>query len=155
MFAAGDAVYPFRIQSLSRPFRVALLCEAIVAREEREKLGVNSTGLPFNAKQAVERAEDGLSNPTVNAGAIAATSLAPGERAEGKWPLIVEGFSRFAGRPLAVDGAVYPSERATNQRNLAIAKLLAEQGGIWFDPAISTDLYTRQCSLTVTTHDPR
>jgi glutaminase len=42
---------------------------------------------------------------------------------------------------------------ATNRRNLGIANLLEEQGGIWFDPEASTDLYTRQCALSVTTHD--
>jgi glutaminase len=79
---------------------------------------VNSTGLPFNSVQAVERAEDGLSNPMVNAGAIAATSLAPGNTVEAKWAFIQEGFSRFAGRPLELDQEVYASEVATNRRNL-------------------------------------
>jgi glutaminase len=153
LFEAGDAKHAFSIQSLSKPFLYALICEAIGEREAREKLGVNSTGLPFNSVQAVERAEDGLSNPMVNAGAIAATSLAPGESIEAKWTFIAAGFSRFAGRPLAVDEAVYASELATNRRNLGIANLLEEQGGIWFDPEASTDLYTRQCSLSVTTHD--
>jgi glutaminase len=114
---------------------------------------VNSTGLPFNSVQAVERAEDGLSNPMVNAGAIAATSLAPGDTVEAKWTFIQEGFSRFAGRPLALDEEVYASEVATNRRNLGIATLLEEQEGIWFDPEATTDLYTRQCALSVTTHD--
>jgi glutaminase len=153
MFAAGETRHAFSIQSLSKPFLYALICEAIGERQAREKLGVNSTGLPFNSVQAVERADDGLSNPMVNAGAIAATSLAPGESAEEKWAFIAEGFSRFAGRPLAVDEQVYASELATNHRNLGIANLLEEQGGIWFDPEASTDLYTRQCSLSVTTHD--
>jgi glutaminase len=114
---------------------------------------VNSTGLPFNSVQAVERAEDGLSNPMVNAGAIAATSLAPGDTVEAKWTFIQEGFSRFAGRPLALDEKVYASEVATNRRNLGIATLLQEQEGIWFDPEATIDLYTRQCALSVTAHD--
>jgi glutaminase len=153
VFEAGEVGQTFSIQSLSKPFLFALICEAIGEREAREKLGVNSTGLPFNSVQAVERAEDGLSNPMVNAGAIAATSLAPGASAEEKWAFIEGGFSRFAGRPLRVDGEVYASEVATNRRNLGIANLLEEQGGIWFDPEASTDLYTRQCALSVTTHD--
>lgn len=153
LFAVGEVAQPFSIQSLSKPFLFALICQAIGEREVREKLGVNSTGLPFNSVQAVERAEDGLSNPMVNAGAIAATSLAPGATAEAKWAFIQEGFSRFAGRPLDVDGEVYASEVATNRRNLGIANLLEEQGGIWFDPEASTDLYTRQCALCVTTRD--
>jgi glutaminase len=153
VFEAGVVGQSFSIQSLSKPFLYALICEAIGEREARDKLGVNSTGLPFNSVQAVERAEDGLSNPMVNAGAIAATSLVPGESTEAKWAFIAAGFSRFAGRPLAVDEGVYASELATNRRNLGIANLLEEQGGIWFDPEASTDLYTRQCALSVTTHD--
>jgi glutaminase len=54
---------------------------------------------------------------------------------------------------LALDEEVYASEVATNRRNLGIATLLEEQEGIWFDPEATTDLYTRQCALSVTTHD--
>ncbi len=153
LFEAGESALPFSIQSLSKPFLYALICQAVGERVVRERLGVNSTGLPFNSVQAVERADDGLSNPMVNAGAIAATSLAPGDTAAAKWAFIQEGFSRFAGRPLVVDEEVYASEVATNRRNLGIANLLEEQGGIWFDPEATTDLYTRQCALSVTTHD--
>lgn len=153
LFVAGDTMVPFSIQSVSKPFLYALICQAIGEREAREKLGVNSTGLPFNSVRAVERADDGLSNPMVNAGAIAATSLVPGDSAEAKWAFIQEGFSRFAGRSLQLDEEVYASEVATNRRNLGIAHLLEEQRCIWFDPEATTDLYTRQCALSVTTHD--
>ncbi|MFM9047232.1 MAG: glutaminase A [Cyanobium sp.] len=153
LFEAGEATHPFSIQSISKRLLYALICQGIGEREAREKLGVNSTGLPFNSVQAVERADDGLSNPMVNAGAIAATSLAPGDTPEAKWTFIEEGFSRFAGRPLVLDQEVYASEVATNRRNLGIANLLEEQGCIWFDPEATTDLYTRQCALSVTTHD--
>jgi glutaminase len=150
---AGQSAEPFSIQSLSKPFLHALICHALGERVVREKLGVNSTGLPFHSVHAVERAEDGLSNPMVNAGAIAATSLVPGDDADAKWAFIQAGLSRFAGRPLVVDEAVLASERATNRRNLGLANLLEEQGCIWFEPETTIDLYTRQCSLSVTTHD--
>jgi len=153
LFEAGDTGVAFSIQSLSKPFLYALICQAIGERLAREKLGVNSTGLPFNAVQAVERADDGLSNPMVNAGAIAATSLAPGDSSDAKWAFIQEGFSRFAARPLAIDEAVHASELATNRRNLGLANLLEEQGCIWFDPEATAELYTRQCALSVTTRD--
>jgi glutaminase len=153
LFEAGDSRQPFSIQSLSKPFLFALICQAIGEEEAREKLGVNSTGLPFNSVLAVERAEDGLSNPMVNAGAIAATSLAPGDTMDAKWTFIAEGFSRFAGRSLALDEAVYASELASNRRNVGIANLLEEQERIWWDPEAATDLYTRQCALSVTARD--
>jgi len=153
VFEAGESTQPFTIQSLSKPFLFALLCQAIGEDVARDRLGVNSTGLPFNSVLAVERSGEGLSNPMVNAGAIAATSLVPGDTAEAKWWFIEEGFSRFAGRPLQIDQEVYASEIATNRRNLGIATLLEEQQRIWFDPDAATDLYTRQCALQVTARD--
>jgi len=152
-FAAGDTEFAFTIQSISKPFIFGLICQAIGEDEARDRLGVNSTGLPFNSVIAVERAVDGLSNPMVNAGAIAATSLAPGSTAEAKWQFIVEGLSRFAGHALEVDQDVYRSEAAANQRNTGIASLLQSYDRIYFDPVQATDIYTRQCALKVTARE--
>jgi glutaminase len=152
-FNAGDWAAPFSIQSLSKPFLFALVCEAIGEQLARDALGVNSTGLPFNSVLAVERTVEGLSNPMVNAGAIAATSLVPGEDAAAQWRFIEEGLSRFAGRRLVVDEEVYHSEQATNAGNEGIASLLRTHQQLWSDPATAIDLYTRQCSLLVTAQD--
>ena len=153
LFEAGEARESFSIQSISKPFLFALVCQAIGEEEAREKLGVNSTGLPFNSVLAVERSGEGLSNPMVNAGAIAATSLAPGASSEEKWAFIQDGFSRFAGRPLEIDERVFESELATNRRNAGLATLLSDHDRIWWDPDEATELYTRQCSLSVTAAD--
>lgn len=153
LYAVGDSDHPFSIQSVSKPFMFALVCQAIGEEAARDRLGVNSTGLPFNSVIAVERSADGLTNPMVNAGAIATTSLARGESAEAKWSFILDGFSRFAGRRLDMDEAVYRSEAATNQSNLDVAALLAGYQRIYFDPIEATDLYTRQCALNVTARD--
>lgn len=151
--AAGDADHPCTIQSVSKPFVFALVCQAIGEDEAKEKLGVNSTGLPFNSVIAIERTGDGSTNPMVNSGAIAATSLAPGATAEAKWKFVQEGLSRFAGRSLKLNQEVYESEAATNQRNQGIAKMLGAHQRIYFDPLEATDVYTRQCSLEVTARD--
>lgn len=150
---AGDTQWEFSIQSVSKPFVFALICQAIGEDAAREKLGVNSTGLPFNSVVAIERAEGGTTNPMVNAGAIAASSLAPGETAEEKWQFLIEGLSAFAGRPLTLNEAVYVSEAASNQRNKGIANLLQSYERIYFDPFEATDIYTRQCALNVTARD--
>ena len=44
----------FTIQSISKAFVFALVLEAIGADEARRRLGVNSTGLPFNSVMAIE-----------------------------------------------------------------------------------------------------
>ena len=153
IFAAGDADYEFSIQSVSKPFVFALICQVIGEDKAREKLGANSTGLPFNSVVGIERSSDGTTNPMVNAGAIAATSLAPGATADEKWRFIRDGLSQFAGRNLALNREVYESEAAANQRNQAIASLLQGYDRIYFDPLQATDIYTKQCALNVTAKD--
>jgi glutaminase len=151
--AIGDARHPFSIQSVSKPFVFALVCEAIGPQEARARLGVNATGLPFNSVMAVELNDSRTMNPMVNAGAIATTSLVPGATADEKWAHVLDGLSRFAGRRLELDEDVYASERATNLRNRGIAHLLDSYGRVSFDPDEATEVYTRQCSLRVTAED--
>ena len=153
VYSAGDAAVPFTIMSVSKPFVFALVCQAIGAEQARQKLGVNSTGLPFNSIMAVELSADRVTNPMVNSGAIATTSLVPGETAEAKWRFIHEGLSRFAGRELNVNEEVYASASATNHRNQTIARLLESYGRLYFEPLATVDLYTKQCSLDVTAMD--
>lgn len=153
IFEAGDTEYEFSIQSVSKPFVFALICQAIGEDAARQKLGVNSTGLPFNSVIAIERMTDGATNPMVNAGAIAAASLAPGETEAEKWDFLRHGLSRFAGRELTLNQEVYESEAATNQRNAGIANLLQAYDRIYFDPFKATDIYTKQCALNVNAHD--
>ena len=149
----GDSTHAFTIQSVAKPFLFALVCEALGHREVRHRLGVNATGLPFDSVMAVELATEGLTNPMVNSGAIATTSLAPGRTAGLKWRFLREGMSKFAGRQLELDEEVLESERATNKRNEAMARLLVGHGRIYFDPDDSTDIYTRLGCLLVTAED--
>jgi glutaminase len=152
-FEIGDVDTPFSIQSVSKPFVFALVCEAIGYGEARRHLGVNSTGFPFDSLMAVELNAERTMNPLVNAGAMATTSLVPGDTADAKWERLRTGLSRFAGRELSVNDEVYASESATNLRNQGIAHLLQSYGRLYFDPDATTDVYTRQCSLEVTVHD--
>ena len=149
----GDTRTAFSIQSISKAFVYALVCEGIGHREVRELVGVDNTGLPFNSVMAIELAGGHPRNPMVNAGAIATTALMPGATPERKWQLVVEGLSRFAGRQLEIDDEVYSSESDTNDRNRAIARLLYSYGRMRADPVETVDVYTKQCSLLVDARD--
>ena len=151
--AIGDTDYEFAIMSVSKPFVFALVCQEIGPTKARETLGANSTGLPFNSLSAIERTADGRTNPMVNAGAIATTSLVPGITGAERWRFIHHGLSRFAGRTLPLNEEVYASASETNFRNRSIANLLQTYGRIYCDPAQATELYTRQCSLNVSARD--
>lgn len=151
--SVGDARHEFSIQSVSKAFVFALVCEALGPEVVLDTVGVNNTGLPFNSVMALELNAGSPMNPLVNAGALTTTSLAPGGTADEKWAFVQAGLSAFAGRPLVLDEEVYASEAAHNRRNQAIARLLESYGRISHDPLEVTDVYTRQCSLRVSAED--
>ncbi len=153
LFAIGDAEQEFSIQSISKLFVFALVCDAIGPEEAHRQLGVNSTGLPFDSVMGIELNTDRTMNPMVNAGALATTSLVPGATPEDQFQRIVAGLSVFAGRKLEMDEEVYESEAATNFRNRGIAHLLYGYGRMYCDPEVATDVYTRQCALRVSARD--
>lgn len=153
MHVSGDAAVEFSIQSISKAFVYALVCEAFGHDAVAELVGVNNTGLAFNSVIAIELNDGHPMNPMVNAGALATTALMPGETADEQWEAIRVGLSAFAGRDLELDHEVYQSETATNKRNRAIAGLLESYGRIQKDPLEVVDVYTKQCSLRVTARD--
>ena len=152
-FEVGDVDTRFSVQSVSKPFVFALVCDAIGHDAARRRLGVNGTGFPFDSLMAIELNDHRTMNPLVNAGAIATTSLVPGTTAEEKFERVRDGLSRFAGRRLDVNEDVYSSESGSNMRNQGIAHLLNSYGRLYFDPDLATEVYTRQCSLEVSVHD--
>jgi glutaminase len=139
--------------SVSRPFMFALVCHWTGPIGARERLGVNATGHAFNSLAGLGREPDGRTNPMGNAGAIAATSLAPGARLEERWDFIRAGMSRFAGRDLTLNAEVYESAAKTNFRDRGLVWLLESTGRVFCDPPEAMELYTRQCSLDVTARD--
>lgn len=153
LYECGDARAPFTIMSVAKPFVYALVWDAVGPARVRDLVGVDATGLPFNSLHAVERSRNGRTNPMVNAGAIATTSLIPGASVEGRWGTLSQGLSQFAGRRLDLDEDVLRCARETNGRNRALALLLESAKALDGDPLEATELYTRQCCLSVTAVD--
>jgi len=153
VFEMGDTTHVFSIQSISKAFVAGLALQAHGPDAIVEKIGVNATGRPFNSIIAIEDTEARTINPLVNAGAIATTSLVPGASADERWSTILTGLGAMAGRELTVLEDVYASETDTNTRNQAITSLLTNYGRMYSDGPEALDLYTRQCSIGVTSHD--
>jgi glutaminase len=139
--------------SVSKPFVFGLVCQALGPDRARAELGANATGLPFDSAAAIDGSSDGRTNPMVNAGAIATTALVQGASIDAKWRAIRECLSQFAGRELTINETIYASASRTNDRNQGLARILRSCGRLSGDAAEVTDLYTRQCSLTVTAKD--
>lgn len=153
VYSVGETEHEFSIMSVSKPFIFALICQEIGHEEARAKLGANATGFPFNSVAGIERMPDGRTNPMVNAGAIATTSLVPGSTVADKWKFIHDGLSKFAGRKLPMNEEVLKSASETNFRNRSIAQFLLSVNRIYCEPPEAVDLYTRQCSLNVSARD--
>jgi glutaminase len=151
LYQAGDAD-PFTIQSVSKPFVYALALadhglEAVLARVSAEP-----SGEPFNAV-SIEPGTGRPANPMVNAGAILTTSLVAGSDEEDRFARIHAVLSAFAGRRLDIDDATFSSERATGDRNRALAYLMRAAGSLTGPVEEAVDTYFRQCSVLVTTAD--
>jgi len=151
VYTVGDATSTFPIESLSKPFTLARLMEEVGAKRVEDKIGVDATGQPFNSIVAIEMNEDHRAgNPLVNAGAITSVSMIPAASSEDRWKKISDNFNDFAGADLPVNDEVYKSETATNTRNQSITALLDSYKVLGSPREQALDLYTRQCSVSVT-----
>jgi glutaminase len=151
VYETGDTRVPFTIQSMSKPFVFALALDALGAAQVESVIGVEPSGDPFNSIRL--NAANHPFNPMVNAGAIACSGLILEARGDTAFDTIRQALSRFAGRELDVDEAVFASESATGDRNRAIGYLLRNSGVIKEDVRKVLDVYFRQCSVLVTARD--
>jgi len=153
VYAAGDTDYVFAIESTSKPFNLALVMEEYGPEEVQEKIGVEATGLPFNSKLAMELIKARSVNPLVNAGAIAQVSMVKAKNEEERWDKVFQNMKDFAGTELKVMDEVYESEITTSWSNRAIANLLYNYGRLYSEPEDALRVYTKMCSVGVSTTD--
>jgi len=152
VYETGDSRHEFTIQSVSKPFVYGLALAEHGRAFVLSKVGVEPSGEAFNSIVFDARGNRPF-NPMVNAGAIATTALIGGDGLEERFARVHGLLCRCAGRRLAIDEAVFCSERQTGHRNRAIAWLERHFGMI--DDRIDEhlDLYFRQCAILVTARD--
>jgi glutaminase len=151
VYDVGDCAAEFTIQSISKAFVFALALETLGSERVEAKIGVEPSGEAFNSIRLT--ADNRPFNAMVNAGAIACSGLIHCVERDRGFDRVLDALSRFAGRQLGVDEAVFQSERATGDRNRAIAYLLRNYSIVEGDVDAVLDLYFRQCSILVTAHD--
>ncbi|MFI7008670.1 glutaminase A [Streptomyces sp. NPDC050145] len=152
VYASGDTTTPFTVQSVSKPFVFALALADHGLENVLARVGAEPSGEAFNSIR-LEPVTGRPPNPMVNAGAIVTSSLVSGDTPGQRSARILEGLSAFAGRPLKVDEAVFASERATGDRNRALAYLMHNAGSLTGDVEEQLAVYFRQCSVLVTCED--
>ncbi|GAB2519874.1 glutaminase A [Nocardia heshunensis] len=152
VYGSGDLDTAFTIQSISKPFTYALALADRGPDEVSRHIDVEPSGEPFY-EISLDPQTQRPRNPMINAGAIAAASLIKGTDAADRFARIRRSYSRFAGRELTMNEAVYASEARTGFRNRAIGLLLRGAGIVDIDPDEAVDTYFRQCSIDVTVRD--
>nr|WP_294469180.1 glutaminase A [uncultured Sellimonas sp.] len=151
---AGDAEIPFTIQSISKLISLILAIRDCGADHLfHEKVGVEPTGDPFHSIVKLETKTRPF-NPFINAGAITVASCIRGKDADEKFERFLEFTRRVCNnQEIALNEPVYQSERATGDRNRALAYYLKASGILEGDVEECLDFYFRMCSVNVTARD--
>ncbi len=152
VYESGDSRKRFAIQSISKPFSYALALADRGLAAVAEKIDVEPSGEPFN-EISLDPVTERPRNPMINAGAITAASLVAGDTSAERFERIRAFYSRFAGRDLELDEAMFASEDRTGHRNRAIGYMLRTFGILAEDPLLTLDVYFRQCSIEVDCRD--
>ncbi len=152
VYEVGDSLQPFTIQSISKPLTYGLALEENGEETVLARIGVEPSGDAFNAI-SLQPQSGAPFNPLINAGAIAACGLIPGDTVAKRSARVLATFSRYAGRALDVDERVYGSESRTGHRNRAIGWMLRNFGILDGDPTTTLETYFRQCAIRVTCRD--
>jgi glutaminase len=152
VFETGDFARPFTIQSISKPFTFGMAIEELGHEKVFEHVSVEPSGDSFNSIE-LQGGTNRPYNPMINTGAITVAALLHARHGDRALDRLLARFGAAAGRPLAIDEAVYNSERRTGHRNRAIAHLLLNFGMVHEEVEAALDLYFKQCSILITCRD--
>lgn len=152
VFEVGDCSQTFTIQSISKAFVYGLALEDHGREYVNSKVSVEPSGEAFNAIVLDEQTNRPY-NPMVNAGAIATADLIKGKGGTERLKRLLEMFKRYTGREHDLHVPIFLSEKATGNRNRAIAYLMLNFGMVSDRIEETLDLYFQQCSILVTAKD--
>eukprot|EP00933_Yihiella_yeosuensis_P019766 TRINITY_DN15966_c0_g1_i1.p1 TRINITY_DN15966_c0_g1~~TRINITY_DN15966_c0_g1_i1.p1 ORF type:complete len:812 (+),score=176.22 TRINITY_DN15966_c0_g1_i1:55-2436(+) len=158
VYKVGDTGCTYTLQSTCK---VLLYCQALMNNKAAvsKVIGTEPTGKPFN-DLSINRNENKVSNPYVNAGGITSAAYISGTARERyqQFEQLCKEMSFDDSRPkqlTALDEAAYASEMASNDVNANIASELSKAGFIpsLDDAKSALDAYTLACSISTTAED--
>lgn len=154
-YFAGDYDVPFTMQSVIKPVILLTALSDVGIERVRELVGVEATGKPFDAFNYSDQALKGEHiNPMINTGAIALCTLIKGETYREKFDRLLRLTKKLTGNTaLKIDESVYLSEKATGNKNRALAYMLKAYGLIDGNVDEIVDCYFRACSVQATCKD--
>ena len=148
-YFAGDYDTKFTLQSVVKPLILLLALKDEGVEKVRSLVGVEATGKPFDTFNYTDLAlKNEHINPMVNAGAIALCTLIKGETFKDKTLRLLKFARRLAkNENLEIDEYVYASEKATGNKNRALAYMLNAYKMINENVEDLLDCYFNACSI--------
>jgi glutaminase len=153
IYSAGDVTLSFPLMSVVKPFVLLFLLEQLGARAVFSCVGTEPSDEPFNSLTQLQADGGWPRNPMINSGAIALASLLPGQDARSRCENLLQWLNQRSNCHLFLDKAMLSSVCSVpNERNRAIANLLAESGSL---DGVETalDTYNYVCCLSGTITD--
>ena len=141
------------LMSAIKPFLLFyLLCE-FGSDFVFKRVGIKPSEKPFNSLEQLEIDSGWPRNPMINSGAIALSSLLPGNTSQERCENFCSWLNEYGKCQLFLDTNILASVRSfPNQNNQAIAQKLVEAGYI-SDSKIALDTYNQICCLSGTIFD--
>lgn len=153
--SVGDCDTMFTLQSISKV--ISLLVALLDHGPEKvfAKVGMEPSGDPFNSIIKLETMNHHKPlNPMINAGAIAVASMISGRNVEERFQRVCGLIRLMTGNNgISLSEQTYQSEKATGDRNRALAYFMKSTGIIETDVEEALDLYFRLCSIEVRCSD--
>lgn len=148
----GDIQTFFTIQSIAKPLVHGLALETHGREKVLGMVGLEPTGDSYNSIR-LQPGSHRPYNPMVNAGALALSSLIPGENTEARFHTLQNLFERYMGHAAPFDEHVYKSEKKFGNHNRAMAYLMLNFKVLQGDVESILDDYCKECSFLVNTTD--
>lgn len=144
---AGDSSTPFSLQSLTKLFALCVLLKREPTAWEHVGWGPSDAG--YSSVAELERHQGRPRNPYVNPGALVVTDRVLHHT--GNAPAAVADLiSELSGERVGSDRRVARSEAASDNRNRAIAHVLAAHGRLLNGVEAVVSQYFEQCALAAT-----
>lgn len=144
----GDTKDRFTIQSISKIITLAAAIELCGIHEVFSKVGMEPSGEAFNSLVELDLNSDRPFNPMINSGALTVSSMLIGKRSFSE---MLDISRQLCLDPdINMDEAVFSSEMNNLSRNRSIAYLLESKKIIESDVEETLKLYTKMCSMSVT-----
>lgn len=153
IYSSGDWDHKFTIQSISKVLSLILAVMDNGKESVFKKVDYQASEEAFNTLFKLDFPQTKKpTNPMINAGAIATTSLIKG--GDRRFSRILDFYRQVSGnRSLDYNREIYRSEKESGDKNRAIAYLMKARGFIEGNVEEILDAYFKQCSIEVNTLD--